>query len=339
MSAPTVTIQVGHALEQLRKLPEASVHCCVTSPPYWGLRDYGVAGQIGLEATPEIFISNLVAVFEEVRRVLRPDGTCWVNMGDCYHTCSSGHGRQGTSGQRFGRRHTQANLKSSLEAPGLKPKDLIGQPWMLAFALRASGWWLRSDIIWAKPSPMPESVKDRPTKAHEYLFLLTKSARYFYDAAAIEEPVTGGAHARGNGVNPKAVAGWAQGQGSHSAIDHAKADGGWRGRNGRPRQNESFSAAVNGLVERRNKRSVWTISAAPFSEAHFATFPPDLVRPCIRAGCPPLGVVLDPFFGSGTTGMVALEEGRSCIGIELNPDYAAMARRRCTVTPGLPLTL
>lgn len=395
----------GHVLDRLRALPDESVHCCVTSPPYWGLRDYRIEpsvwggdpacahewvteqveremrhglglkdsptntrggaikcvevgkqrlqrgecihcgawlGCFGLEPTPEMYIAHAVLIFSEVWRVLRKDGTCWINLGDSYHTGASGRGTQGASGQRFGRRHTQPNLKSGSVSDTLKPKDLVGLPWRVAFALQSDGWYLRQDIIWSKPNPMPESVRDRCTKAHEYLFLLSKSARYYYDAEAIKEPVTRNAHHRGNGVNPKAVAGWAQGSGDHSAIGHARRNERRGGKllersrllnanlkNGlRPRQNESFSAAVNGLVESRNKRSVWEIATEPFAEAHFATFPTELVRPCILAGSPPNGVVIDPFNGAGTTGLVALRHGRNYVGIDLNSDYIEMSHRR-----------
>lgn len=329
-----LTILQGDCLQKLRELPAESVNCCVTSPPYWGLRDYGVAGQIGLESTFEEFLEKLVAVFQEVRRVLKNDGTCWVNMGDSYAS-GGGAGVQGKRGQRFGRRHTQETIdlgaKRYDRKRGVKPKDLIGQPWALAFALRASGWYLRQDIVWHKPNPMPESVTDRCTKAHEYIFLLSKSERYFYDQEAIRESVTGGSHARGSGVNPKArhPAGWAT-EGDKTAIAHNQPKNG-----ARAKQNASFSKAVVDLVDDRNKRSVWTVPTFAYKEAHFATYPPTLIRPCILAGCPVGGVVLDPFGGSGTTGEVAVELGRSAILIELNPANIPMIQRRTSVTVGL----
>lgn len=345
-----LTILQGDALARLRELPDESVQCCVTSPPYWGLRDYGVEGQIGLESTPEEFIARLVEVFEEVRRVLKRDGTCWVNMGDCYETGTNASRGTSKTAKHGYWNNSAINLRVSA---GLKPKDLVGQPWMLAFALRGAGWYLRSDIIWSKPNPMPESCKDRPTKSHEYLFLLTKSQRYYYDYEAILEPVTGGAHARGGGVNPKAIAvpgGWATGSGSHSAIDHSKPGGSYKGsvpgrmngpgqerRSKNPRQNASFSAAVTDLVELRNKRSVWNVAPFAYAEAHFATFPPDLIKPCILAGSRPGDMVLDPFGGSGTTGQVALELGRRATLIELNPEYVKLIERRTSVTLGLGL--
>ncbi len=317
------TVFIGDCREVLKTLPDESVQCCVTSPPYWGLRDYGVKGQIGLEKTPAEFIEKLVGVFREVKRVLRKDGTCWINMGDCYMS--------------------NPNRKM---VPGLKNKDLVGQPWMLAFALRADGWYLRRDIIWHKPNAMPESVKDRPALAHEYLFLLSKSGRYYYDSEAIKEPVTGNAHSRGSGVNPK-CAGWADGPGAHSTLQHAKPGGSYKGsipgrkngpgqdrRSTRPRQNSSFSAAVSQLVERRNKRTVWTIPTTPYPDAHFATYPSALVTPCILASTKLGDTVLDPFGGSGTTGKVALELGRKAILIELNPNYGHLIEKRTSITPG-----
>lgn len=310
----------GHVLEMLPTLPSDSVQCIVTSPPYWGLRDYGVEGQLGLEATFGEFLANQVAVFEECRRILKPDGTLWLNMGDGYSQ----------PGKRL---------------PGCKEKDLIGQPWRLAFALQEAGWFLRQDIIWHKPNAMPESVGDRCTKAHEYLFLLTKRARYYFDQEAIKEPTTGTAHPRGKGVNPKArqkvPAGWDTCAGSHGSIHKDGRQGKTPGVNSRihvtrsangrapqSRQNESFSAAVAGLVEFRNKRSVWSIASKGYPGAHFATFPPALVRPCVLAGSRPGDTVLDPYGGSGTTAQVAQDLGRKWILVELNAEYVKLARQR-----------
>jgi DNA modification methylase len=343
MKTPTVQILQGDCLDRLCTLPDQSVNCCVTSPPYWGLRDYGVAGQIGLEKTPAEYVAKMVEVFREVRRVLRDDGTLWLNLGDSY--CSQGglhDGREdnqpGVGAKRVWRNGSgradgvvdergQRN-RNGVAVGGLAPKNLIGIPWRVAFALQADGWYLRSDIIWHKPNPMPESVTDRPTKAHEYIFLLSKNERYYYDSDAIKEPVTGNAHARGTGVNPKAKT-----PGKNSRIHQD------RDPNHSPlrktKQNESFSAAVRGLVESRNKRSVWTVATAPYREAHFATYPPDLIKPCIFAGCPTGGVTLDPFCGSGTTGQVALELGRNAILIELNPEYAKLIEQRTNVTPAM----
>lgn len=333
---PSLQILTGDCRETLRTLADSSVDCCVTSPPYWGLRDYGVAGQIGLETDLNIWLDQVVEVFREVRRVLRADGTCWVNMGDCYSGARCG--AQGQSGQMADRSVAKQRARvrnQDRRVEGLKSKDMIGQPWRLAFALQADGWWLRRDIIWHKPNPMPETVHDRPTTAHEYIFLLTKSERYTYNKADAREPVTGNSHARGNGVNRKIKMpdGWETGEGSHGSFHR---DGRGKGAT-RPHQNESFSSSVRGLVETRNWRSVWTIPTQPYSGAHFATFPTDIPRRCILAGCRMGGVVLDPFGGSGTTGQVALELGRSAILCELNPAYVELIRQRCAVTVGLPL--
>lgn len=373
------TLHHGDCLDVLRTLPAESVHTCITSPPYWGLRDYGVEGQIGLEASPAEFVARLVEVFREVRRVLRDDGTLWLNLGDSY--AGSPGGWQGKNGERASRTFT-ARIGLDKGGNGLKPKDLCGMPWRVAFALQADGWWLRQDIIWHKPNPMPESVRDRCTKAHEYLFLLSKSERYYFDNEAIKEPASLDTHeryARGKSDSHtwadggpggqtiarsfdhmrKPVAGWANGPGDHSAVGHAQArtdgsveDGDKFGRgngvgwgyatNEKPRtkgrklaevgsgtkNNASFDAAMVAMPDMRNKRSVWTVPTAPFSEAHFATFPPDLIRPCVLAGAPAGGLVLDPFNGAGTTGLVALQEGRGYLGIELNADYLEMTRRR-----------
>lgn len=324
-----LTIMQGDALAMLSKMPAESAQCCVTSPPYWGLRDYGVLGQMGQEETPEEFIAGMVAVFSEVRRVLKPNGTLWLNIGDSY--CGAAGGFQGATGQRASRTHT-ARVRSKL-CDGMKAKDLVGIPWMLAFALRADGWFLRQDIIWHKPNPMPESTLDRCTKSHEYIFLLSKSSSYFYDNEAIREKASDGTHPRLAGNKP---AGWASGPGSHHPIDHNQT-GQHRKTAAGTKNNASFNAAMAVMPETRNKRSVWTVPSAPFKEAHFATYPPDLIKPCILAGSRPGDVVLDPFGGSGTTGSVALELGRRAVLIELNPDYVAIIRRRTSVTPGLAL--
>ena len=298
----SVRIIVGDALEQLRLLPAESVHCCVTSPPYYGLRDYGMAGQIGLEPTPDEYIAALVAVFREVRRVLRKDGTLWLNIGDSYSSGGRGVGMDGERGEK--QRSNAGALLGPKRAPdGYKPKDLLGIPWMLAFALRADGWYLRQDLIWAKPNPMPESITDRCTKAHEYLFLLSKSERYWFDAAAIAEPAvtTIGTH-RGGSL-------------ARIGADNFVAANAHRGP-------PSLSDGT------RNKRSVWTVASEPFAEAHFACFPPALIEPAILAGCPKGGTVIDPFGGAGTTCLVADRLGRSAILIELNPLYAGMSERR-----------
>jgi DNA modification methylase len=255
----TVDIIEGDALTELRLLPDESVHCVVTSPPYFGLRDYGVAGQIGLEPTPAEFVAVMVEVFREVRRVLRKDGTLWLNLGDSY---ARQGGTQGGGNRELLHLEGKQRRMGALVS-GLKEKDLIGIPWRVAFALQADGWYLRQDIIWSKPNPMPESVTDRCTKAHEYLFLLSKSARYHYDAEAIKEPAVAD-HPSGNGYKRDARKTYQNGDGS-------------------PRGNDEQWKGVDGT---RNRRSVWTVTTKPFKEAHFATFPPDLIEPCIKAGCP-----------------------------------------------------
>jgi len=267
----TTDIIIGEALSVLRSLPSDVAQSCITSPPYWGLRDYGVPGQIGIEPALAEYLASLRAIFQEVRRVLRPDGTLWLNVGDSY-----------TSGNRGWRAPDRRNGARAMKGrpptpPGLKDKELVGVPWRLAFALQRQGWHLRADIIWAKPNAQPESVKDRPTQSHEYLFLFTKNKDYYYDYQSVMEPRNGGA----------------------------------------------------GL---RNRRSVWSINTEPYPGAHFATFPTELVRLCVLAGSRPSDLVIDPFFGAGTVGLVCHELGRKCLGIELNPKYASLARARL----GLP---
>lgn len=282
---PTCKILIGDIREKLRELPDNSVQCVITSPPYWGLRDYGCSGQIGLEETLAEFIDNITECFREVRRVLAEDGTCWVNMGDSYAGSWGAQSRPNGNdigctlqgGSMLSARQIKEGPKRtgtcSIKRTGLKPKDLIGQPWRLAFALQEDGWYLRQDIIWSKPNPMPESVTDRCTKAHEYIFLLTKSEQYFYDQQAIREKVSGTANARGNGVNPKA-------HGANSRMQVDRDPDHQRESNIRSKQNRSFSAAVSGLVDERNKRSVWTVATEAYPGSHYATFPRDLIRPC-----------------------------------------------------------
>lgn len=298
---------VGECRERLADVPAGSVQTCVTSPPYWGLRDYGVDGQIGLEETPDEFLTEMVDVFRSVWRVLRDDGTLWVNMGDSYYAAGWECKRRNQVGAGS---MAPESRRSGKRAPGLKTKDLCGIPWRLAFALQADGWYLRSDIIWSKPNPMPESVTDRPTKAHEYVFLMTKRPRYFYDADAIREP-TNGRERFGN---------------SRKLVHDDRND--CDRRDMTPNHN-------------RNRRTVWTIPTQPYSEAHFATFPEALVVPCVLAGSREGDTVLDPFAGSGTTGKVAVELGREFIGCELNPEYADLAAKRITnpkkwAVPGTP---
>ncbi|MCZ7644359.1 MAG: site-specific DNA-methyltransferase [Planctomycetota bacterium] len=331
-------LHTGDALTVLRTLPAESVHCCVTSPPYFGLRDYGVAGQIGLEATPDAFVAVLVAVFREVRRVLRDDGTLWLNLGDSYASSPPGNstkgvsaksGLNGVNGASGKYRDTldagHATKRDTSKVSGLKPKDLIGIPWRVAFALQADGWWLRQDIIWSKPNPMPESVRDRCTKAHEYVFMLSKSARYHYDAEAVAEAcVWAGQNRTDDGPVPSAMPSAAP----HRGLRKDK-------QRGHGRRHAGFNERWDAMPKAeqcsgtRNKRSVWEIATEPFPEAHFATYPTALVELCILAGCPKGGTVLDPFSGAGTTGLVAARLGRGFVGIELNPEYVALAKRRC----------
>jgi DNA modification methylase len=314
MAAMTVRILKGDCRAVLRGLPDESVYCVVTSPPYWGLRDYGGIGQIGLEASYTDYVAAIVDVFREVRRVLRKDGTLWLNLGDSYAT-GAGSGRS-MGGKLFGKQNEiidvgsyPENQPNRMPQSGLKPKDLVGIPWRVAFALQADGWWLRQDIIWSKPNPMPESVTDRCTKAHEYIFLLSKSERYYYDADAIKE----------DGSLQKA------GNTQHKYVNGQQMN----------RTKSGFLEMRQNIYEKVNKRSVWEIATQPFSEAHFATFPPALIEPCILAGCPKGGTILDPFGGAGTTGLVADRLGRNAILIELNPEYAAMAEHRIENDAGL----
>ena len=308
------------------KLPldDETVQCVVTSPPYWGLRDYGVDGQLGLEKTPEEYVAKMVEVFREVRRVLRKDGTLWLNIGDSYAAATNGSphsGLKALSDRTSPRKNPRANhayqdhgeMFVAKNVPrGLKPKDLCGIPWMLAFALRADGWWLRQDIIWAKPNPMPESVRDRCTRAHEYIFLLTKSASYFYDNLAIAEPLV-----RPEEANRKTPAKFGGADKWVEAQRHSRLHSG-----------NEYTGTPTGT---RNRRSVWHITPQPYRGAHFATFPEKLVEPCILAGSKEDSLVLDPFCGSGTVGVVCKRLQRRFVGLELNPAYCEMARQRIDV--------
>lgn len=303
-----LTILVGDCREEMRTLPEQSVQTIVTSPPYWGLRDYGHEGQLGVEQTPEAYVAAMVEVFREARRVLRDDGTLWLNLGDSYSGSSQNGGTDTAGLNGWGGGGTRID-PSAVHAPRrsspLPSKNLIGIPWRVAFALQADGWILRSEIIWAKPNPMPESVTDRPTKSHEKLFLLAKSPRYFYDHESIKEPVkqdwgtrdrtAGKYHNEGSGQTP------------HSGLEKS--------------------------YDRANRRDVWTIPTAPYRGAHFAVMPPELVEPCVLAGSPEGGVVLDPFGGTGTTAAVANRLGRKAILIELNPDYVKQIAERTAQAP------
>jgi DNA modification methylase len=349
----------GDCIETMRGLPDGCVQTCVTSPPYYGLRDYSTAtweggsvecdhklntdnttsaatstlggskrnignalagfrgtcgkcgarridNQIGLEETPDAYVAKLVDVFREVRRLLRDDGTLWLNLGDSYNGSGGAGGDYGVGGLKEGQpKYPGRNIAA------LKPKDLIGIPWLVAFALRNDGWYLRSDIIWHKPNPMPESVTDRPTKSHEYIFLLSKSREYFYDADAIKE----------KSVDP---------QGSAKRYEAAFFVGPKHEAGGYSPNGAKHTAGIKEFDGTRNKRSVWTVTTKPYAEAHFATFPPDLIEPCILAGSKVGDTVLDPFNGSGTTGAVSLKHGRHYIGLELNPEYIELAHRRIT---------
>lgn len=319
-------------------IAEKSVQCCVTSPPYFGLRDYGNAAQIGLEPTPDEYVAKMVEVFRAVRNVLKDNGTLWLNLGDSYATTSTYSAPRESAG-KYGYVGAPRQPKPDIPA-GLKPKDLIGIPWRVAFALQADGWYLRQDIIWHKPNPMPESVRDRCTKAHEYVFLLSKSERYFYDRGAMQEPATQSTAARlsqdvesqaGSDRVPGKTNGPMKAVGGRSKRDSFKRDDSKRAEvipgqsvgTHRPDRAESEHDVFT-----RNKRSVWTVATRPYKGAHFATFPPALIEPCVLAGSRPGDLVLDPFMGSGTTAQVALQHGRRALGCELNPEYIALAHAR-----------
>lgn len=309
MENQNIKILLGDCTESLKTIDDGVIQTCVTSPPYFGLRDYGVEGQIGLEEKPLDYVNKLTEVFREVKRVLREDGTVWLNIGDSYSAACSGNKSAGVVG-------------------GLKPKDLIGIPWRVAFALQADGWYLRQDIIWHKTNPMPESVKDRCTKSHEYIFLLSKSPRYYYDQEAILEPCSPNTHARLS-QNVQAQVGSARANGGRKTNGNMKAVG----RKYDPgvirnKNNPSFDAAMSIMPQKRNKRSVWTVSTKPYKGAHFATFPVDLIEPCVLAGSKSGDLVLDPFAGSGTVGQAALKHGRRSILCELNMEYIPLMYKR-----------
>jgi DNA modification methylase len=306
------TILVGDVRQRLSDIADGSVQCCVTSPPYWGLRDYGADGQIGLEQTPDAYVSEMVEVFREVWRVLADDGVLWLNLGDTYSShkdCKStaqtlAKGGSSEIASVIEKGKSVSRDSRMLKSQGFKNKDLIGIPWRVAFALQADGWYLRQDIIWAKPNPMPESVTDRCTKSHEYLFMLTKSARYYFDNVAIKEPSVSYA------ADKRADKG--------RFVYDVKFDG-------TPGTGNQAFVTIN---ETRNKRSVWTISTKPFKGAHFAVMPEALVEPCVLASSRPSDLVLDPFTGSGTVAVVTLKHGRNFVGVELNPEYAEIAKNR-----------
>jgi len=310
------------------------VQTCVTSPPYFGLRDYGHDGQIGLEQTPEEYITAMVEVFRCVRDVLADDGTLWLNIGDSYAGSGKGRNADGTH-QEGGKQGTnKGTIVGSLiktEAPNCKPKDLIGIPWMLAFALRADGWYLRQDIIWHKPNPMPESVRDRCTKAHEYIFLLSKSDRYFYDAEAIAQPLAESSKQRLSQPNLANQKGSDRVPGKTNGNMKAvgpRFGGNKYGDDGREESRTKSGNQWDGGSGKANRRSVWTVATRPYKGAHFATFPPALIEPCVLAGSRLGDIVLDPFMGSGTTAVVALRHGRQYLGCELNPDYGPLQQQR-----------
>lgn len=337
----------GDCLETMRRMPDGIAQTCVTSPPYFGLRDYGHAGQIGLEPTPAEFVAKLVEVFREVRRVLKDDGTLWLNLGDSY---AGSWGAQGRSGGNTDGKHSYNKSISAgqIEAhprkthhtgsialgSGLKAKDLMGIPWRVAFALQEDGWYLRQDIIWHKPNPMPESVTDRCTKAHEYIFLLSKSPIYYFDQGAISEASAESTISRlaqdvegqaGSDRVPGKTNGPMKAVGRRNSFARTTKDS--AGEHGQKAQFREDREPV-AYEGRRNKRSVWTVSTKPYKGAHFATFPTELIEPCVLASAPAGGVVLDPFFGSGTTGQVAQNLGRAFIGCELNPAYEALQAER-----------
>lgn len=298
------------ALQQLKLLTSSSINTCVTSPPYYNLRNYGVDGQIGLESTPEAYIKRLLEVFSEVKRVLRDDGTLWIVISDSY--AGSGKNTNNSKPHKKATKtleHLGDCVPSGIVPDGLKPKDLIGIPWLLAFALRADGWYWRDTIIWHKPNCMPESVKDRCTKSHEYILLFSKNRQYYYDSESVMEPTI-----------CKTVRKFIDNN-SDKQRGHSRKHAGFNGR-------YAERLKLAGVPNKRNKRSVWSVPTKPYKEAHFAVYPPELIEPCILAGCPIGGTVLDPFMGSGTTGEVALMHSREFVGIELNMDYVKLAEKR-----------
>lgn len=358
-----LTILNGDCREVLKTLPDCSVQCCVTSPPYFGLRSYlrkddpMKAREIGSEQSPQEYVQTMVEVFREVRRVLKDDGTLWLNLGDSYSGSMQGSGTVEPFHKQASNRGScdlMVRKKTKQPADGLKPKDLIGIPWRVAFALQADGWWLRSDIIWSKPNTMPESVTNRCTRSHEYIFLLTKSARYYYDHEAIKEPCiydvdgtgTAARKARvkeGDKGFPTSERNGMRNGGYKNSVNFDGKNKGNEKQRGHSRRHDGFNERWDKMekeeqyIGMRNKRDVWEVSPASYKEAHFATFPPDLIKPCILAGSRPGDTVLDPFGGSGTTGEVSLELGRKAILIELNRDYIPLIERRTNVTPGLSL--
>lgn len=342
-----------NCIDGLKALPDNSVDCCVTSPPYYGLRDYGSDEQIGVERTPELFIQSLVSVFEEVRRVLKPEGTLWLNIGDSYasgarnRTVNQSVSKSTLAGSTLTQQQCLRQINKVTDR--LKPKDLIGIPWMLAFALRESGWYLRQDIIWAKKNCMPESVKDRPTRSHEYIFLLSKSEKYYYDFEAIKEPAiydvdgtgTAARKARQKDNNKSLPTEYNNGIRPGGFKDASKNNGKNSKQRGHSRKHAGFNerwdqmSKLEQCTGMRNKRDVWSISPAKFPGAHFATFPEEIPFICIKAGSPAGGVILDPFMGAGTTALVARKLGRNYLGFELNAEYIKIAEKRLKTELGM----
>lgn len=305
----------GDCRTLLKSIETCSINCCITSPPYYGLRDYGVDGQIGLEETPEQYIEQLADVFDEIKRVLRDDGTLWLNIGDSYAGSGKGGANYPDNAMKYKQGTNAGSLTANTTKPykseEIKPKDMIGIPWMLAFELRRRGWYLRQDIIWAKPNPMPESVTDRCTKSHEYMFLLSKSPHYYFNSEAIAEPVVGRtAKKLAQNVKNKTRYGGKKYTEDPKSFYRTKSGNAYEYR------------------PKRNKRDVWTVSTKPYKLAHFATFPEDLIEPCVLAGCPPEGKVIDPFAGTSTTGVVCERYGREFVGIEINKEYCALGSER-----------
>lgn len=309
-------IYQGNCLAILKSFPDEIINTVVTSPPYWGLRDYGIEGQIGQEATIDEYVKNITRVFSEIKRVLRKDGTVWLNIGDAY--AGSGRGRNADGRANPGQNHLQSDgqlggiVSLDKQVNGLKPKDLMGLPWRVAFALQQDGWYLRQDIVWSKPNAMPESVRDRPTKSHEYIFLFSKEPKYYYDHESIKEPAVHG--------DPNPPRGSEGNKVPNLGRRADKKRGSFNGKYG--------DLAFRAIRDKRNKRSVWTIPTKPLKDAHFATFPERLIEPCVLAGSPVGGIVLDPFFGAGTAGVVAARFNRNYVGIELNPEYIEIAKSR-----------
>ena len=326
-------IMFGDALDMLKTIKTECVDTCVTSPPYFGLRDYGVDGQIGLEETPEQYIERLSAVFREVRRVLKNDGTLWIVIADSYAGSGKGSALYPENAKKYkqGTNHDMIGASATVKAktPGIKPKNLIGIPWLLAFALRADGWYLRDDIIWVKPNPMPESVKDRCTKSYEHIFMLAKSPHYYFDGEAISEPITESTTRRlSQSIDHQSGSSRAFRKTNGNMKAAAPRYGGKKYTATPDKFNRTKSGGIYEYRSRRNKRNVWTVTTKPYKGAHFATYPPDLIEPCILAGSRKGGIVLDPFLGSGTTAAVAQSLEREYIGIELNQDYEPLIRER-----------